>query len=756
VVADVVPAAVDRRLARQAAAPAPVGRPGRWPADAPTGGRRALGTTRRAGRVIRAAAATISSPVAAILAGFGLFLLLAPLVAVARQAAMLGVAWLLGVTTELVETQLLPLLPVDPVYGGAGLRVLGGIEPRGLALAGPVGDALHRLLPTIFGAAELTAADAAVSALVDPGVTVLARLLTALAATAVLVASVGLAVERLRRGPLELAAQLAQIWLLVDLAHESALSVRELEATGLPFALAAFAPADAQGQRALLTTGLEAIPDPTIGAASAALVVAVCLLGAILLRAVLRAGLHLATGRSGCWRRAHSGATHARGLLARPGRLAPGRSGADGPLSARLTSILARLMPPALPGLAALTVLAVLLSASPLGRLAEGELAVLISPSGSAGDAAVAPPEVGPVVEEPAAGADDVDAERSAGTAAMLAAPPAQPSTSDDAASRGSVVVLDGREYRYTLRVDGRPTVVRGMGYNPWYAGLPTDERRAFYRRDFGAMRAIGVNTIEGWFERQFDEVTLDEAQRQGLKVILPFELNQDYDYGDPAVRARFREQVTAWVLRYRDHPALLMWGPGNEVMHRLIFPTAVQGLRDPAREQRADDFAAFYVELIDLIHQLDPNHPVVYRDAEDLYLGRLRDALLRDGVRRPWFAYGTNVYTPRLADVIDRWPTQGLDAPLLVSEVSPGGAGPVDRPRMLGWYWSTIRAHPERVLGGVVYTWTTRGPEDLDRVFGLTDESGAPVDGSIEALRQLFHADTVGRRGPSRQAETR
>ena len=82
-------------------------------------------------------------------------------------------------------------------------------------------------------------------------------------------------------------------------------------------------------------------------------------------------------------------------------------------------------------------------------------------------------------------------------------------------------------------------------------------------------------------------------------------------------------------MLRYRDHPAVLMWGPGNEVMHRLIFPTAVQGQRDPAREQRADDFAAFYVELIDMIHQLDPHHPVVYRDAEDLYFARFREALL-------------------------------------------------------------------------------------------------------------------------------
>jgi hypothetical protein len=317
-------------------------------------------------------------------------------------------------------------------------------------------------------------------------------------------------------------------------------------------------------------------------------------------------------------------------------------------------------------------------------------------------------------------------------------------------AQHGSVVTVTGSNYQYTFAVNGAPTVIRGMGYNPWYADRAPDVRRQLYTRDFAAMREVGVNTIEGWFQEQFDAVTLDEAARHGLGVIVPFELNHDYDYGDPAVRAMFRQQITDWVLRYRDHPGVLMWGPGNEVMHRLIFPSAVQGQNDPARQQRADDFAAFYVEIVDLIHDLDPHHPVVYRDAEDLYFARIRDALLRDGKPRPWFVYGTNAYTKRLAEVIQNWPTQGLDAPLLVSEFSPGGVGEADRPTMLGWYWSTIRAHPERVIGGVVYTWATRGPEDLDRIFGLTDENGRPIDGSLAALRQLFRGGVVSRGGAS------
>lgn len=646
----------------------------------------------------------------------GVFLLLAPMIAAARQAALILVAGLLGGAAHLTETYLLGWLPVDPVYGGAGLRVLGGIEPRGLAVAGWPGALLHALNPTGFGPPELVASGAVVSALVAPGVTVTARLLSAVLATSLLVAVAGPLAARSRRPAVRTLGLLTQFWLLLDLAHEADLSLRELEITGLPFMLAALAPVDADGQRVMVTSELHALPEWLIGAVSALLAVVICVAVAAALR----------------------------GLVALPATLARWRRPWPRP-SWRLPS---PSLTAGVPRLASLLLVTLILGSSPLGSVAEGETRVLLSHDADLAAQPVsvldATEEAAPPVsaDEPSAGPEGVPSVAVPPvdeSPLMASAPTAVATLAPTPAPVGSVVAVEGAGYTYTLRVNGKPTVVRGMGYNPWYADLSPDQRRERYRRDFAAMREIGVNTLEGWFENQFDDVTLEEAQRQGLRVILPFEMNQDYDYSDPAIRERFRQQITAWVLRYRDNPAVLMWGPGNEVMHRLIFPTAVQGKRDLSREKRADDFAAFYVEVVDLIHQLDPNHPVLYRDAEDLYFRRMREALQRDGKPRPWFVYGANVYTQRLAEVIEKWPQQGLDAPLLVSEFSPGGVGPSERPQMLGWYWSTIRKHPKRVIGGVVYTWTTRGPEDLDRVFGLTDETGKPVDGSLAALRRLF-----------------
>jgi hypothetical protein len=253
------------------------------------------------------------------------------------------------------------------------------------------------------------------------------------------------------------------------------------------------------------------------------------------------------------------------------------------------------------------------------------------------------------------------------------------------------------------------------------------------------------VNVIFGWFQQQFDQVTLDAAQRHGLGVGMPFELNQDLEYADPALRARLTAEALEYVARYRDHPAVWFWTPGNEVIHRLIFPSWLQHQRDLTKEARADAFARYYVELIDQMRALDPRHPIVYRDAEEVYLARIRDNLLRDGQRRPWFAYGTNVYTPRLAEILAGWPNQGLDVPLLVAEFSPGGVGPAERPHGLQAMWQTIRSYPDWVIGGVPYTWTTDGPEELDRVFGLVDDQGAPRDGSLAAIGEMYAQDRPG-----------
>jgi beta-galactosidase/beta-glucuronidase len=284
--------------------------------------------------------------------------------------------------------------------------------------------------------------------------------------------------------------------------------------------------------------------------------------------------------------------------------------------------------------------------------------------------------------------------------------------------------------------VDGQPTVIRGVGYNPQYAGLPSADRQQLYQRDFSAMRRLGFNTIEGWFEPQFDSVTLDAAAHNHIGVLMPFELNQDWPYEDPNVQQSILDHVSAYVQKYKDYPAVRMWAPGNEDMHRILYPHLVSKQNDPQASARAAAFAAFLPVLVDRIHELDPNHPVVYRDAEDVYLSQLKSTFEATGVQRPWLVYGANIYSlSRLQEIIARWPSQWIGGPLIISEFAPSGANRADRPTGYQQNWSVIRSRPDVVLGGLAYTWATNGPEELDRVFGLVDSDGAPTDGSLAAL---------------------
>ncbi|MBV9131075.1 MAG: hypothetical protein JO318_00150 [Chloroflexi bacterium] len=295
--------------------------------------------------------------------------------------------------------------------------------------------------------------------------------------------------------------------------------------------------------------------------------------------------------------------------------------------------------------------------------------------------------------------------------------------------------------------VDGVPETIKGVGYNPWYAALSPADRKAVYDRDFAEMHKAGINTIEGWFENQFDSVTLDEAARNGIGVMMPFELNQDWDFTDPNVQQQILDRVSAYVETYKDHPAVRMWAPGNENLHRILYAHWVSQANVPAAQAKATALAAFLPRLVDRIHELDPNHPVVYRDAEDVYLPWIVNAFSQSGGdNRPWLIYGANVYSDaRLQQIIGGWPAQWPGHALLISEYAPGGMSSSDRPLGFQHQWAQIMTRPGVVLGGLAYTWATNGPEDLDRVFGLVDPSGTPTDGALAAVSDAYLSAGAG-----------
>ena len=292
--------------------------------------------------------------------------------------------------------------------------------------------------------------------------------------------------------------------------------------------------------------------------------------------------------------------------------------------------------------------------------------------------------------------------------------------------------------FRYL--VNGSPQVFIGMGYNPIYRYLSDEERAENYDRDFKILCEAGVNHIIGWdadkgYEQdKFDELTLDYAEKYAIGVVMPFYLPVEGDYTDEAFTRSLMEEVAKKVERFRDHPALRMWGVGNEVL--------VEMSSDSMRAA----FCQFYPRIVDLIHELDPNHPVIYREAEDVFLSAISEWFGNDE-ERPWLLYGMNIYTMELERILDTWPSEGLNHPLIVTEF---GAEP-DSPegRAIGYLsmWRMIRAHPEYVLGGAPYAWTTAGPEPTDVIWGLMDENSQPVDDTFEQLAEEWRQESEEQR---------
>lgn len=299
-------------------------------------------------------------------------------------------------------------------------------------------------------------------------------------------------------------------------------------------------------------------------------------------------------------------------------------------------------------------------------------------------------------------------------------------------ASPGSVVTVSSSPGGWVYTVDGNPEPIRGMGYNAMLGDRSPDERAAYLSRDLALMKRVGINTVLGWDMRTFDGVMLDVAHASGLGVIMHFELGKDWNYADPALQEQLLREIGDWVVAYRDHPAVRMWGIGNEV---LLTPT----------DEGSRVFADFFVRAFQLVRGLDPNHPVTYREAEDVRVPFFRDAFAEAQVPFDGFVFGMNFYTPRVEEVLASWPSHAFDVPVFISEFAPAGWSPSERARGFQDMWARVQSHEQLALGAAPYVWSTEGPEAVDRIFGLTDAEGRPVDETLNELQRLYRGANAG-----------
>lgn len=197
-------------------------------------------------------------------------------------------------------------------------------------------------------------------------------------------------------------------------------------------------------------------------------------------------------------------------------------------------------------------------------------------------------------------------------------------------------VTIEGR----SLLVDGQPFAVRGVAGDGPLALLP----------------GLGATTVRSYGEDPGP--LLDEAGKLGLKVIAGLwvgQPRQGADYTDAAFRARQLAELEAVVTKYRDHPALLMWGIGNEVEVDLDDDSAVW----PVIE-----------EVAAMVARVDARHPplAVLAETGTDKVETLRKAA--PSIR----VLGLNSYGDALTSVVERARKQGWDGPIIITELGALG----------------------------------------------------------------------------------
>lgn len=141
-------------------------------------------------------------------------------------------------------------------------------------------------------------------------------------------------------------------------------------------------------------------------------------------------------------------------------------------------------------------------------------------------------------------------------------------------------VTIAKENSKWQLRVNNEPFYIRGAGGTV----------------QMDAVVACGGNTIRTWGIENAQAI-LDEAEKKGLKVMLGLWVQHErhgFDYNDQEKIKNQLEGFRIAVRKYKDHPALLMWGVGNEYELEYSNTKVWAAVNDIAR----------------MVHEEDKNHP--------------------------------------------------------------------------------------------------------------------------------------------------
>jgi exo-beta-1,3-glucanase (GH17 family) len=304
---------------------------------------------------------------------------------------------------------------------------------------------------------------------------------------------------------------------------------------------------------------------------------------------------------------------------------------------------------------------------------------------------------------------------------------------SNDTDISGPIAVeLAKTEGGYVLLRGGEPYEVKG-------AGMVVD--------DIARFAAAGGNSIRIWNTAQKQQDTqalLDQAHTHGVTVALGLRMAHErhgFDYDDAEAVAAQLGFIRDEVLKYRDHPAVLLWVIGNELNHDYSNPRVYDAVNDVA----------------ELIRELDPHHPTTTTTS-----GFKPDVNAEILARAPALDFISFQMYGSLFGLHERLAETGFDRPFMVTEWGTIGYWEVETTdwgspievhssekadTFLRAYRDILEPLRGQLIGSYAFYWGQK-QERTPTWFGMLTEDGKLTE-SVDAMQFAWTGEWPAKRTP-------
>ncbi len=306
--------------------------------------------------------------------------------------------------------------------------------------------------------------------------------------------------------------------------------------------------------------------------------------------------------------------------------------------------------------------------------------------------------------------------------------------------SNPSLVQVKEVEGQYSFYINSEKFEIKGVGIN--YAD----------GHDFEALHKAGGNAFRTWTVKNAEQ-ELAAAEKYNFMVAMGISIGKElygFDYNDTEAVAKQFEKVKTIIKKYKNHPNVLCWVVGNELNLLFNEDETLKAVNPKVYDAMAD--------IVDFIHQEDPNHPVTLT-----FAGVIEEHLKVALERCPQVDIVSVQVYGDLENVEESMKNTGIQKPYMITEFGPMGfwempktawnreieevSGPKADGILKRIEKGLINNKSGRCLGGFAFEWGQK-QERTPTWYGMFHKDGSQTE-TIDNLTKLWTGKYPENRAP-------